>query len=66
MKKSFLVVFVMLLSLAIYSQEKSAQTLPSVDLKTLDGKTFNTKDIVNDGKPIIISLWEFLMFMMSG
>jgi cytochrome c biogenesis protein CcmG, thiol:disulfide interchange protein DsbE len=57
MKKSFLVVFVMLLSLAIYSQEKSAQTLPSVDLKTLDGKTFNTKDIVNDGKPIIISLW---------
>lgn len=47
----------MLLSIAIYSQEKSAQTLPSVDLKTLDGKTINTKDIINDGKPIIISLW---------
>lgn len=57
MKKSFLLVLVMLLSIAIYSQEKSAQTLPSVDLKTLDGKTINTKDIINDGKPIIISLW---------
>lgn len=47
----------MLITLAIYSQEKGVQTLPSVDLKTLDGKTINTKDIVNDGKPIIISLW---------
>lgn len=47
----------MLITLAIYSQDKGIQTLPSVDLKTLDGKTFNTKDIVNDGKPIIISLW---------
>ena len=28
--------------------------LPSVDLKTLNGKTFNTKNIDNDGKPIII------------
>ena len=27
---------------------------PSVDLKTLDGKTFNTKNIDNNGKPIII------------
>ena len=28
--------------------------LPSVDLKTLNGKTFNTKDIDNDGNPVII------------
>ncbi len=28
--------------------------LPSVDLKTIDGKSFNTKDIQNDGKPVII------------
>lgn len=57
MKKPILLVLVMLISLAIYAQEKSVQTLPSVDLKTMDGKTINTKDIVNDGKPIIISLW---------
>ncbi len=31
--------------------------LPSVELKTLDNKTFNTGDISNDGKPIIISFW---------
>lgn len=57
MKKTLLLVLVLLISLAIYSQEKTVQTLPSVDLKTMDGKTINTKDIVNDGKPIIISLW---------
>jgi len=57
MKKTLLLILVMLITLAIYSQEKGVQTLPSVDLKTLDGKTINTKDIVNDGKPIIISLW---------
>jgi peroxiredoxin len=28
--------------------------LPSVDLKTLNGKVFNTKNIENDGKPVII------------
>jgi peroxiredoxin len=28
--------------------------LPSVDLKTLNGKTFNTLDMDNNGKPIII------------
>jgi peroxiredoxin len=33
---------------------KRKMPLPSVDLKTLNGKTFNTKDMDNDGKPIII------------
>jgi len=31
--------------------------LPAVDVKTLDGKTFSTGDIDNDGKPVIISFW---------
>ncbi|MBC8320199.1 MAG: TlpA family protein disulfide reductase [Bacteroidetes bacterium] len=31
--------------------------LPSVNIKTLDGETFNTQDISNNGKPIIISFW---------
>jgi len=31
--------------------------LPSVDVKTMDGKKFNTSDIKNDGKPIIIDFW---------
>lgn len=57
MKKLFLLTFALLLTCSIYAQEQTNQTLPSVDIKTLDGKTFNTKDIVNDGKPVIISLW---------
>ena len=28
--------------------------LPSVDVKTLNGKTFNTQEVDNEGKPIII------------
>lgn len=33
------------------------KTLPSVNIKTLEGKTFNTRDIDNDGNPILISFW---------
>ncbi|TXC85064.1 TlpA family protein disulfide reductase [Luteibaculum oceani] len=31
--------------------------LPSVTVKTLAGKSFNSADIDNDGKPIIINFW---------
>ena len=57
MKKTCL--FLLATSLLIFSfaQEKAKATLPSVNVKTLNGKTFNTKDIQNDGKPILISLW---------
>lgn len=57
MKKVILFTFTLLLMCSLYAQEKTYQTLPSVDIKTLDGKTINTKEIQNDGKPIIISLW---------
>ena len=57
MKKLFLLTFALMMICSIYAQEQTYQTLPSVDIKTIDGKTFNTKDIVNDGKPVIISLW---------
>lgn len=39
------------------TQSKHLAKLPAVDIQTLDGKVFNTSDIQNDGKPIIISLW---------
>jgi len=57
MKKALSFIFVFALIFSMYAQEQTVQTLPSVDIKTVDGKTFNTKDITNDGKPIIISLW---------
>lgn len=46
-----------MIGLVRFAQEKKAQQFPSVDIKTLDGKAFNTKDITNEGKPIIVSLW---------
>ncbi len=40
-----------------FAQEKPKATIPSVKIKTMDGQTFDTKDITNDGKPVIISFW---------
>ncbi len=35
----------------------NAQSLPSVTLKDIDGKTVNTGELSNDGKPFIISFF---------
>jgi peroxiredoxin len=53
MKKVALFLIVTVCSLMTYAQ----QTLPSVDLKTLDGKSINTKDLSNEGKPFAICFW---------
>jgi flagellar protein FlaG len=37
--------------LSVNAQNK----IPAVNVKTIDGATFNTANMVNDGKPIIIS-----------
>jgi cytochrome c biogenesis protein CcmG, thiol:disulfide interchange protein DsbE len=37
--------------------QSNEKTIPAVEIKTMDGKTFNTKDIDNGGKPIIIDFW---------
>ena len=60
MKKILTVILCMTLSFSIFAQEtkdKHLAKLPAVDIQTLDGAVFNTKDIQNDGKPVIISLW---------
>ena len=33
------------------------RTLPSVEVKTLDGENINIQEIENSGKPIVISFW---------
>ncbi len=53
MKKMILFALASICSLMIYAQ----QTLPSVDLKTIDGKSINTKEISNEGKPFAICFW---------
>ena len=60
MKKLLVIVALILSFSVIYAQEgkeKKYPKLPAVDVKTLNGTTFNTGNISNDGKPVIISLW---------
>lgn len=60
MKRLVLALIVLFSVSMLYAQEgkeKKYPTLPAVDVKTLDGTVFNTGNISNDGKPVIISLW---------
>ncbi len=36
---------------------QAQQSLPSLNLKNLEGKTINTADIAKTGKPVILSFW---------
>jgi thiol-disulfide isomerase/thioredoxin len=57
MKKAAFILFVVLgFSNCIFAQ-KQDYLIPSVDIKKLDGSTFNTANIKNDGKPMIIDFW---------
>jgi thiol-disulfide isomerase/thioredoxin len=59
MKKMIVGGLLSLLITIAYSQEKheNMQKIPAVEIKTMDGNTFNTKDISNNNKPMIISFW---------
>ena len=37
--------------------QDGVKKLPSVELKSMDGKTINTADLANDGKPMIVNFW---------
>lgn len=55
MKKIIAISFVLISVLT--QAQNSVRTMPSVNVKTLDGKTFNTDSITNNGKPIVMSFW---------
>ena len=58
MKNISLIVSFLLITTASFAQVgKKNWSLPSVDIKTIDGRNFNTSSIENDGNPIIISFW---------
>ena len=54
MKKVYLVLGIILLT-SLFSLAQKPQ-IPSVQIKTVDGKPFNTSNIKGDG-PIIIDFW---------
>jgi thiol-disulfide isomerase/thioredoxin len=58
MKKVLLSLSFLVLALMAQAQTTDkARKIPSVDIKTLDGKTFSTANLGNEGKPVIISFW---------
>lgn len=63
MKKIFLFFAIFFLGTSLLFSQDTAKSatktfkLPAVNIKTLDGKTFNTSQLSNNGKPIIISFW---------
>lgn len=59
MKNFLVLVAIIFFATTAYSQsdDKALFALPEVDVKTLNGEPFNTKDISNDGKPIIMTFW---------
>ncbi len=58
MKKIIVFTFIVLIgSVALGQGVTQMNKLPSVNIKTLDGQPFNTSQIQNDGKPIVISFW---------
>ncbi len=60
MKKILLITTLLLMTSVVFSQTSEAKQrskLPAVDLKTMNGEPFNTSNISNDGKPIILSFW---------
>jgi thiol-disulfide isomerase/thioredoxin len=59
MKKLLLVICSVMLVMAVSAQTETskAKKLPSIKIKDINGKTINTAEISNNGKPIIISFW---------
>ena len=57
MNKRFLILVVLLFASTTFFAQQKNNSLPNVELRTLDGQIFNTSDIYNDGKPIVINFW---------
>ena len=52
----FLAALIISLTGMVYAQQANSE-LPAVTLKNISGKTINTSELYNDGKPIIISFF---------
>lgn len=54
MKYLFTATLIIILTTITFGQSK---TLPSVEIKTIDGKTIDVSKITNNGNPTVISFW---------
>ncbi len=56
--KYILSVFTFFVFTTVFANDSTKQTLPSVNVKTLDGKTVNIQDYAKTGKITILFFWE--------
>jgi len=54
--KFFTLAFALLLSVSVFAQDNN-KTLPSVELKTLEGQPINLQELGKKGHPVLISFW---------
>ena len=61
MRKASLILLLTTAFIITFAQSEDAsarrKTVPSVDIKDIKGNIYNTSNITNDGKPIIIDFW---------
>lgn len=55
MKTTVILSLLLLLNFSVQAQEYAS--IPQARIQTLDGGTFNTADLSNNGKPMVISFW---------
>lgn len=56
MKRSVIILLVALCTVSV-TNSLQAQGLPSAQLKDINGKTVNTSELTNDGKPLLVSFF---------
>lgn len=57
MKKIILALMAIVLSFGVLSAQESKAKLPTVSVKTLDGKSIKASEFSNGGKPFVICFW---------
>ena len=57
MKKLLTLALIIGFSVITNAQDEKSKKLPAVDVKTMEGKSINTSELSNDGKPMIIDFW---------
>lgn len=58
MKRSLIAALFLTFAFTVFSQaDHIGKTIPSVDIKKLNGEIFNTSEIDNGGDPIVLTFW---------
>ncbi|MBD77872.1 MAG: alkyl hydroperoxide reductase [Crocinitomicaceae bacterium] len=57
MRSIIVVIGALLISSISFGQESKGSTIPAVEIVNMDGDKFNTSQLNNDGKPMIINFW---------